>query len=124
MNEGPAVLIRNGKVIITYSASATDENYCMGMLWADINSDLLDGYSWTKLDKPVFSSAPENQQYGPGHNSFTISEDGREDVLIYHARPYTEIEGDPLNNPDRHARAQVFTWDENGLPVFGKPIKD
>lgn len=33
VNEGPAVLIRNGKVIITYSASATDENYCMGMLW-------------------------------------------------------------------------------------------
>jgi GH43 family beta-xylosidase len=124
VNEGPAILIRNGKVFITYSASATDENYCMGMLWADINSDLLDGYSWTKSDKPVFSSAPENQQYGPGHNSFTVSEDGNDDVLIYHARPYTEIEGDPLNNPDRHARAQVFTWDENGFPVFGKPIKN
>ncbi|MCT2342910.1 glycoside hydrolase family 43 protein [Niallia taxi] len=122
VNEGPAVIIRNNKIFITYSASATDGNYCMGLLWADVDADLLDGYSWTKAKEPVFKSAPENGQFGPGHNSFTVSEDGNEDVLIYHARPYTEMDGDPLDNPDRHARAQVFTWDESGFPVFGKPI--
>lgn len=41
VNEGPAVLVRNGKVIVTYSASDTGWRYCMGMLWADENSDLL-----------------------------------------------------------------------------------
>lgn len=124
VNEGPAVLKRNGKIFITYSASATDQNYCMGMLWADEDADLLDGYSWSKAKEPVFKSAPENGQYGPGHNSFTVSEEGNKDILVYHARPYTEIEGDSLDNPDRHARAQVFTWDKNGFPAFGDPVAD
>jgi GH43 family beta-xylosidase len=42
VNEGPAVLIRNGKVFVSFSASATDANYCIGLLWADENADLLD----------------------------------------------------------------------------------
>ena len=32
VNEAPAVLIRNGKVFVTFSASATDVNYCIGLL--------------------------------------------------------------------------------------------
>ena len=63
--------IRNGKVIVTYSASDTGWRYCMGMLWADENSDLLDIKSWHKSDKPVFKTSEENKQYGPGHNCFT-----------------------------------------------------
>lgn len=48
VNEGPAVITRNGKIFITYSGSATDENYAMGLLWADEDSDLLNGFSWHK----------------------------------------------------------------------------
>jgi len=121
VNEGAAVIKRNGKIIITYSASATDENYAMGLLWADEDSDLLDGYSWHKSESPVFVSSEENSLYGPGHNSFTTSEDGTQDVLIYHARPEKNKAGDPLDNPDRHAHAQVFKWNDNGLPNFGSP---
>ncbi|MCC5895721.1 MAG: glycoside hydrolase family 43 protein [Alkalibacterium sp.] len=121
VNEGPAVLKRNGKIFITYSASATDENYAMGLLWADEDSDLLDGYSWTKSEKPVFTSSEKNSLYGPGHNSFTRSEDDQKDVLIYHARPEKNKEGDPLDNPNRHANAQVFGFDEDGFPTFGEP---
>ena len=40
-------------------------------------------------------------RYGPGHNSFTKSEDGTEDLMIYHCRNYTEIKGDPLFDPNR-----------------------
>ena len=123
VNEGPAVLQRNGKVIMTFSASDTGHRYCMGMMWADENSDLLDKSSWHKLDKPVFKTSEENSQYGPGHNSFTTTEDGR-DVLIYHSRNYKEISGDPLHDPNRHARAKIFDYDENGLPVFGEPVPD
>lgn len=124
VNEGAAVLKRNGKIHMTYSASKTDFNYCMGLLTADEDSDLLDPASWKKTDKPVFQTSEENDQYGPGHNSFTVSEDGTQDILIYHARNYKEIEGDPLWDPNRHTRAQVFTWNEDGTPNFGVPVKD
>jgi GH43 family beta-xylosidase len=66
----------------------------------------------------------EERQYGPGHNSFTVSEDGSEDILVYHARTYTEIVGDPLYDPNRHTRAQVFSWKEDSTPNFGKPVPD
>lgn len=123
VNEGPAVIIRNDKIFISYSASATDENYCMGLLWADVEDDLLNKDSWNKLETPVFISSEENLLFGPGHNSFTVSEDGSEDVLIYHARPKKVTEEEPLDVPDRHANAQVFTWNEEGMPVFGIPGK-
>lgn len=120
VNEGPAVLRRNGKVIVTYSASDTGCHYCMGMLWADEDSDILNPISWRKSDVPVFMSSDGAGQYGPGHNSFT-TDNGR-DVLIYHSRSYKETEGDPLDDNNRHARAKVFDYDENGLPVFGEPV--
>ncbi|MDA9470000.1 glycoside hydrolase family 43 protein [Enterococcus sp. 5H] len=122
VNEGAAALIRNGKIFITYSGSATDENYAMGLLWADESSDLLNGFSWHKGSDPVFKSSERNQQFGPGHNSFTVSEDNQQDILVYHARPEPNHKGDPLNNPNRHARAQVFGWDEAGFPIFGEPV--
>ncbi|MEW8985978.1 MAG: glycoside hydrolase family 43 protein [Bacillus sp. (in: firmicutes)] len=124
VNEGAAVLKRNGKIFMTYSASKTDYNYCMGLLTADEDSDLLDPASWKKADQPVFQTCEENGQYGPGHNSFTVSEDGTQDILIYHARNYKEIEGDPLWDHNRHTRAQVFTWNEDGSPNFGVPVRD
>ena len=123
VNEGPAAIVKDDKVIITYSASATDHTYKMGMLWADINDDLLDGFSWHKSPEPVFQSSEKNQQFGPGHNSFTRDETDTYDLLVYHARPTKVNMGDPLNNPNRHARVQGFDWDENGLPVFGEPVK-
>jgi GH43 family beta-xylosidase len=124
VNEGAAVLKRNGKIFISYSASATDYNYCMGLLTADEESDLLDSKSWSKTADPVFQTNEENSQYGPGHNSFTVSEDGSQDILIYHARNYRDIVGDPLWDPNRHTRAQVFTWNEDGTPNFGVPVPD
>lgn len=124
VNEGAAVIKKDGKLIITYSASATDHNYCMGLIWADENSDILDANSWIKTSKPIFGTSEENMQFGPGHNSFTKSEDGKEDVIIYHARNYKEIVGEPLYDHNRHTRAQVFNWDEDGMPIFGVPVKD
>ncbi len=121
VNEGPSVVKRNGKIFISYSASATDENYAMGLLWARDDADLLDPSSWTKLDKPVLQTCYEHGIYGPGHNSFTVSEDGEGVMLVYHARTYTEIVGDPLWNPDRHTYVKPLRWDEHGMPVFGRP---
>ena len=102
VNEGPAVLNRNGKIFISYSASATDYNYCMGVLIADENSDLLNKDSWHKSEKPVLKTDEENGIFGPGHSCFTVSEDGKKDMLVYHARNYKDIVGDPLYDPNRH----------------------
>jgi GH43 family beta-xylosidase len=124
VNEGPAVLIRNGRVFLTYSASATDHHYCLGLLTADDDADLLNPASWTKSQHPVFQSSDETHQYGPGHNSFTIAEDDKTDLLVYHARNYKEIQGDPLHDPNRHTRVQPLTWNEDGTPHFGVPVAD
>lgn len=121
VNEGPAVIKRNGRIFIAYSASATDHNYCMGLLTADENSDLLDPVSWEKTPYSVFTSNKETEQYGPGHNSFTVAEDGKTDLLVYHARPYKEIEGNPLYDPNRHARVQRLYWNSDGTPNLAYP---
>lgn len=122
VNEGPAVLHRNGKFFMTYSASATDENYAMGMLTAKDTDDVLDPKSWHKSKEPVFQSDLNTDQLGPGHNSFTVSEDGTKDVMVYHCRNYSDIKGDPLYDPNRHTKVQTFTYDAEGNPVFGKPV--
>ncbi|MCM3111852.1 glycoside hydrolase family 43 protein [Lederbergia lenta] len=124
VNEGAAIMKRNGRIFMTFSASATDSNYCMGLLTADENSNLLDAKSWVKTPEPVFTTSEENGQFGPGHNSFTVSEDGAHDILVYHARSYKEIEGNPLYDPNRHARVQVIQWNEDGTPNFGIPRPD
>lgn len=121
VNEGPAVIKRYGRVFVTYSASATDHNYCMGLLYADEDADMLDPESWHKSQEPVFKSCHQRGIYGPGHNSFTVSEDGERDILVYHARTYTEIEGDPLWDPNRHTYIKELKWSEEGMPVFGSP---
>jgi GH43 family beta-xylosidase len=119
VNEGPAVLRHGQRLFMTYSASATDENYAVGLLWADADADPLDPASWTKSREPVLTSSPEYEVFGPGHNSFTVAEDGETVLLVYHARTYTEIDGDPLWNPDRHTFVKPLCWDEHGMPLFG-----
>jgi GH43 family beta-xylosidase len=123
VNEGPATIITQDKVFLTYSASKTDFNYCLGLLELDAHKDPLCASNWTKSKEPVFVSSEENGQFGPGHNSFVATKDPNKYMLVYHARNYKEIEGDPLHDPNRHARAQFITL-ENGKLVFGVPVKD
>jgi len=118
VNEGPAVIKRNGRMFISYSASATDHNYCMGLLTADEDADLLDPASWVKSPNPVLKKDENLGQYGPGHNSFTSSKDGSADILVYHARNYKEIIGDPLYDPNRHTWVKPLLWNESGYPDF------
>jgi GH43 family beta-xylosidase len=120
VNEGPAVIIRNNKVFISYSASATDHRYAVGLLWADANADLLDAKSWHKLPQPVFYTNEKLLRYGPGHNSFTLSEDGKSDVLVYHARDYLDLQGNPLSDPNRHTYIRSIKWTTEGFPDFGQ----
>ena len=117
VNEGPAFIKNDGKIYMTYSASETGVAYCIGMLSADENDDLLDPKSWTKRRMPVLKTSEELKIYGPGHNSFTVNDEG-EPVMIYHARTEAEIVGNPLYNPNRHAMVMKVKWNESGEPEF------
>ncbi len=117
VNEGPAVIKRNGKIFLTYSASDTGIYYCMGMLSVDEDADLLDPRMWKKERYPVLQTDYEKGIYGPGHNSFTVDEDGN-DIVVFHARTEKEITGNPLYNPNRHAMLMRLRWGEDGKPVF------
>jgi GH43 family beta-xylosidase len=121
VNEGAAVLARNGRLFMTYSASATDARYCLGMLTADADADIMDPKSWTKSPEPVFVTNEATGVYGPGHNSFTVDEQGR-DLLVYHGRDYRQITGDPLYDPNRHTRVQRIYYRPDGTPDFGVPV--
>ena len=117
--EGPEYLAgRRGQALIVYSASACwDDNYSLGMLTAAPGADLLQAASWTKASQPVFHKSEANSVYGPGHNCFTTSPDGRQSWLVYHAKPAANGKCE-----ERSTRMQPFTWNVDGTPNFGAPV--
>jgi len=120
VNEGPQFLVHNSKVFIIYSASGCwTDFYALGMLSADLKSNLLDPKSWAKFDRPVFQRSVENGVYAPGHNSFFKSPDGTEDWILYHANDKPGQGCGGFRSP----RAQKFTWNADGTPNFGTPVK-
>lgn len=117
VNEGPTIIKHGGRIFLTFSASATGAEYCLGMLSIDEDGDLLDPKQWKKEKQPVLSTDASYNIYGPGHNTFTVDEEGN-DICVFHARPYEKIEGDPLYDPNRNTNLMKITWDQNGYPVF------
>jgi GH43 family beta-xylosidase len=113
INEGPAVLARDGKVYLVYSASGSwSDEYCLGMLEL-VGKDPMNPDSWKKHDGPVFEK--NEYCYGPGHCSFTTSPDGTEDWMAYHGNP---VSGSGWGG--RRLYIQRIYW-ENDTPVFGAP---
>lgn len=84
-NEGPYAFVKDGKVYLTYSGGAANGyTYALGLLTADTCADLLDLSSWKKSIYPVLTFYSVDGEYGPGHNSFFVDENG--DLMIaYHA---------------------------------------
>lgn len=124
VNEGPAVLKTDEKIFIFFSASGTGEEYCMGMLFADKDADLMNISSWEKLPHPVLETKDLVDEAGPGHNSFVVDENGNL-LLIYHARPTSHLERacgtfceEVLYDPCRHARIKEVKFDKNKTPVL------
>lgn len=116
VNEGPAAIKKDGKIFVTYSASSTGMNYCVGMLSIDEDKDPLDPSNWIKKSKPVLATDIEQGIYGPGHNSFTTSRDGR-DIMVFHGRQYSDIIGNPLYDSNRQAMLLEVRWQDHE-PIF------
>lgn len=134
VNEGPFVLKNQGKIYMAFSASAVDYTYCIGMLEADEDADLLCKESWKKYPYPFLTSDDFDDQCGPGHNSFVKDENG-DTILVYHARPFScsnamDAEGNygrceyvepgemALSDPCRHARMKKIRFTKEGLPIL------
>ncbi|MEK3917916.1 family 43 glycosylhydrolase [Paenibacillus sp. FSL H7-0331] len=116
INEGPQITIKGDTINLVYSANGSwTDYYCLGLITAKIGTDLMDLNSWTKRDKPIFSSA--NGVVGPGHHSLTTSPDGTEDWIVYHGARW---DGAGWN---RSIRTQKFTWNEDGTPSLGEPVE-
>ena len=117
LHEGPAILRRDGRVILVYSASGSwQSTYKLGMLTMNADADPMDPASWTKHSAPVFDCTDE--VCGIGHCSFTTSVDGSEDWILFHSKKSRR------DGWDRHVHAQRFEWSADGLPIFGKPIPE
>ncbi|MBO9618066.1 MAG: glycoside hydrolase family 43 protein [Niabella sp.] len=119
VNEGPQFLVHGSRIFIVYSASGCwTDFYCLGMLAAKNDKDLLTPANWIKSKEPVFKAAPEKGVFAPGHNSFFKSPDGKEDWILYHANA---APGQGCGG-HRSPRAQRFNWNKDGTPDFGEPV--
>ncbi|TID25653.1 glycoside hydrolase family 43 protein [Venturia nashicola] len=115
VNEGPAVMQKGGKVFMTYSASyCWTSDYSLGLLTLKIGQDPLKKANWVKTG-PVFKSA--NRNYGPGHNGFFTSPDGKEIWNVYHATANSKGSCDG----NRYTMAEKVNWKPDGTPDFGVP---
>lgn len=121
VNEGPQLLMNGNKLFIVYSASGCwTDHYALGLLSFNGKNNLLDSAKWKKNPQPVFKQSKENAVYAPGHNSFFKSPDGKEDWILYHAN---SLPGQGCGK-QRSPRAQKFTWNKDGTPNFGEPVKE
>lgn len=118
--EGPEFLAGpKADLFIVYSASACwTDDYALGMLRAPPGSDPLNAASWNKSPTPVLQKSLENGVFGPGHNGFFTSPDGKEHWIIYHANPAAGLGCTQKRAP----RMQPFQFGTDGVPVFGEPV--
>ncbi|MCH5187210.1 MAG: family 43 glycosylhydrolase [Oscillospiraceae bacterium] len=108
VDEGPYMLKHDGKLYLTFSGSGVDNSYCVGLLTADENADLLDPESWKETGYPVLTGEHVSGELGPGHNAYTKDEYGR-DVIVLHMKP---------NGGTRSSTARTIHYGFDGTPIF------
>ena len=119
VNEGPEILKHGNDIFLVYSGSACwTDYYELGVVRARLGANLMDPASWTKFDHAFFKQNREGEVFGPGHNGFFKSPDGKQDWIIYHANAKSQQGCGQFRSP----RIQPFTWNSDGTPNFGEPV--
>lgn len=119
VNEGPEILKHDSDIFLVYSGSACwTDYYELGVVQAKSGTKLMDATSWTKYDHAFFKQNPSAGVFGPGHNGFFKSPDGKQDWIIYHANAESGQGCGRFRSP----RIQPFTWNADGTPNFGEPV--
>jgi GH43 family beta-xylosidase len=112
VDEGPFTIIRNGKLFLTFSSAAVDATYVVGLLTADVDSNLLNPESFTKSNYPLLTSRSLPGEYGPGHNAYVTDDNGTV-WNTYHARPGVQA--------PRSSGIRRVHFDIDGYPVLDLP---
>lgn len=112
--EGPQVLQRDGRTFIVYSCGGSWlPSYKLGLLEL-VGTDPLDPGSWQKSPDAVFQS--NDATYGVGHADFTTSPNGRDWLLVFHAKQDREP------GWRRAVYVQPMRWRSDGTPNLGQPV--
>lgn len=118
VNENPQAFISpdGQNVIVAYSASGIWTTYnSLGVLYAKTNSDLLNPKSWTKMSEPQFVADRSGNLFGTSNISVVSSGDGKTTYMLYEAKHESN------GQIPRDIRLTKISWDDNSMPVFGKP---
>ncbi|MEV4776154.1 family 43 glycosylhydrolase [Microbacterium sp. LWH12-1.2] len=108
--EGPFVIQRDGKIMITFSGSGIDWTYAVGLATAASGADLLDPASWGIRDYPIWHyEGAFTNNWGPGHNSYTYDDDGNL-LNVFHARA--------TQNGSRDAGVRMVYFRQDGSPIL------
>lgn len=114
VREGPSFLARNGTSYMIYSACDTGKpDYQLWMKSIAPGADPMVAANWKQHPAPIMSRNDAMGIWGPGHNGFFKSPDGKEDWIVYHAKntaAYT-YEG-------RTTRIDKVVWSAEGVPSF------
>lgn len=111
--EGPNVLSRGGKLLMTYAGSQVGYTYATGLAVAPARgADLLDPASWQKMNAPLLKSGEfEGEwQLGTGHGMWSEDEDGNI-VHVFHAKTSAGGVG-------RDMFVRRVHFDAEGIPVL------
>lgn len=110
-NEGPFPIVTDDKIYLSYSGgNASGDTYVVGMITADVDSDLTDISSWHKSHIPYLASNFVKGQYGCGHNGFFEDEFG-DTYITYHGHK-------TIGNSARIDGIRRVHFDKNGVPVL------
>jgi GH43 family beta-xylosidase len=116
--EGPQILENNGRTFVVFSASGSwTADYCLGIMGIDdLKDPLVPSNWWNDVDRCVFWRNDEQSVFATGHASFTVSPDGTEPWIMYHAMQAAD--GGWTN---RTSRTERFSWNPDGSPSFPRP---
>ncbi|MHC2999623.1 family 43 glycosylhydrolase [Microbacterium sp. HJ5] len=108
--EGPFVIQRDGKVMITFSGSNIDWTYAVGLATATSGANLLDPASWKVSDHAIWSyEGVFANNWGPGHNSYTYDDDGNL-INVFHAKA--------TQNGTRDSGVRMVYFRQDGSPIL------
>jgi GH43 family beta-xylosidase len=120
VNEGPAVLVRGGKVFVAYSGSGCyTDDYAAGWLEAAEGSDLLARSSWKKHPQPWLRTDAASGRFAPGHNAFFRLPGTSEDWTVYHANPKPGLGCGSARRPF----VRRILWSASGTPELAPDHK-